>query len=314
VITWIQSHYELLGVGFAALAVFLAWLQLRKKDPVSTSLNKSAADNSAIISGSHNQVVIHPVSPGAGAQPQQLATPKIERVPERPKANIQYIDAFTMCLGDPFDKSPKNALAIRFSNDARPDVENVAASVRAKLLYFDGEKEIHAVTGNWLDEPRDYAYFKIDGRYTLVVGQVIRGKFHTLTKRKHHTGLHEFFQPEAEPLENFQTGTVIARLTNADTGKWIFEKRFKITVDPLSIEPIEERKLTAFTSDEALADEILSYAGRMKKKDPNRAFQEPMLCIEFDVTSKQVARAMDNLFIRGRAKHTGFPGVWQIYP
>lgn len=310
-ITWIQSHYELLGVGFAALAVFLAWLQLRKKDPPTTSLKQSPVEGSAIISGSNNQINFHPSPVLAPPQPTRL---RIEHSRERAKANIRYIDALTICLGDPFHKSPKNAPAIRFSNDARPDVENVAASVKAKLLYFDGEKEIHAVTGNWLDESADYAYFQIDGLYTLVVGQVIRGKFHTLTKRKHHTGLYDVFQPEVEPLENFQTGTVIARLTNANTGKWILEKRFKISVDPLSIEPIEERKLTAFTNDEALADEILLYAGRMKKKDPNRAFQEPMLCIEFDVTSKQVARAMDNLFIRGRAEHTGFPGVWQIFP
>jgi hypothetical protein len=306
-------------IAIAALAVavitgIITWLQLRKKDPPTTSLKQSPVEGSAIISGSNNQINFH----SSPAQPQPTLL-KTEPTRERPKANIQYIDALTICLGDRFNKSPKNALAIRFSNDARPDVENVTADVRAKLLYFDGEKEIHAVTGNWLDEAHDYADFQIDGRYTLVVGQVIRGKLHIHTKRKHHTGLYEVFQTEVEPLENFQTGTVIARLTNANTGEWILEKRFKISVDPLSIEPAEERKLSVSTTDEvvdveALADEVLSFARRVKQNYPNRPFDESVLRTKFQMTEQQVARAMDILRKRGEANPTASPGLWLISP
>jgi|ERR1700723_1325286 len=67
-------------------------------------------------------------------------------------------------------------------------------------------------------------------------------------------------------------------------------------------------------NDDALADKILSYARLMKQKHPNRVFEESALCLELGVTAEQVARAMDILYKRGRAKHSGHPGAWFIRP
>jgi hypothetical protein len=307
----LETKIAIAGVVLTAVGIFIAWLQLRKQDPPTASLNKSTAKGSAIISGDYNQVVIHPAGMPQETQPQLLA-PRTES----PKPNIRYIDASTYSLKDyPLDEpAPPNALIVRFANDARPGIKNVKVSVRATLIYLDGGKEICAVTGNWLNDERDYTQFEVNGRHTLLVGLVLKGELQAPTKYKTFAHKREIFQIENKPLVNFKTGVVVVQLTEEYGGDLLFEKQFEIRLDPLSIAPAIYRNVDAYTGDEALADEILSYASRMKLKDPNRAFQEPILCIEFNVTSKQVARAMDNLFIRGRAKHTGFPGVWQIYP
>jgi|ERR1700722_10182035 len=291
---------------FTIIGVIIAWLQLRKKDPPTTSLKQSPVEGSAIISGSYNQVLIHP----APVSPQPLP-PKAER----PKANIRYIDASTIFLGDRSDeKRLENAIVIRFANDARPGMRNVEVSVKATVIYFDGEKEICAVTGYWMDENRDYARFKVDGRYTLLAGRVMRDELQAPTKYRTFAHNREYFQEENEPVINFKTGILLVRLTDENTGEWLDEKKFRITLNPLSIEPIEERKLLAFPNDGALADEILSYARLMKQKHPNRVFEESALCLEFGVTAEQVARAMDILHKRGRAERTGHPGTWFIRP
>jgi hypothetical protein len=179
---------------------------------------------------------------------------------------------------------------------------------------LDDGKEICAVTGNWLNDERDYTRFEVNGRYTLLVGLVLKGELQAPTKYKTFAHNREIFQIENRPLVSFKTGIVVVQLTEEHGGDWLFEKQFKITLNPLSIDPVEEPKLIAFPNDGALADEILSYARLMKQKHPNRVFEESALCLELGVTAEQVARAMDILHKRGRAERTGHPGAWFIHP
>ncbi len=116
-------------------------------------------------------------------------------------------------------------------------MQNVGTPVKAALRYLEGEKEICAVTGCWLGHYRDDAQSKVDGRYKLIGGLVVKGELKALTKHKIYAHTREFFELETQPLGNFQAGILLVRLTNASTGDWLLEKQFIITLDPLSIKP-----------------------------------------------------------------------------
>ncbi|MGB8541801.1 MAG: deaminase [Candidatus Acidiferrales bacterium] len=103
-------------------------------------------------------------------------------------------------------------------------------------------------------------------------------------------------------------------LRKAEIATDLFPSDLMSQVEELNRDFVRDRESTMSRSEDALADEILSYARRMKQKDPNRAFEEAMLRLEFGTTAEQVARAMDVLFVRGRAKQTGFSGTWSIHP
>ena len=64
-----------------------------------------------------------------------------------------------------------------------------------------------------------------------------------------------------------------------------------------------------------LADAILSLARQLKEKhrDAN-AFSESLFCQELNETPERIARAMDTLVDRGRARHTGGTGLWLLFP
>src|ERR1700730_18321559 len=48
------EHLTILGLVIAAIGVIIAWRQLRKKEPPANR----AANNSAMVEGSHNQVAV----------------------------------------------------------------------------------------------------------------------------------------------------------------------------------------------------------------------------------------------------------------
>jgi len=61
--------------------------------------------------------------------------------------------------------------------------------------------------------------------------------------RLHTVGKHRFsvdfnrdgIETELEPMPLIADGTVMVRLTNADTGEFLFEREFRITLKPLEM-------------------------------------------------------------------------------
>jgi hypothetical protein len=162
---------------------------------------------------------------------------------DRPKPNIQLVVAEIASLEDLGGGSliergtAQNAIIIRFSNDARPGVQNVGAPVKAALIYLDGETEIRSVIGHWLGHHDDHVNFKVDGRHSLVGGLVVTGELKAVTQQEIRAHRRVFFHLESYPVKNFRSGTILVRLTNANTGDWLYEKKFTVSIDPLTITP-----------------------------------------------------------------------------
>jgi len=165
-------------------------------------------------------------------------------VPEKPCPNISCIGANTVSLEDIGDRlvegsSEHNAIVIRFANDARTGVQNVGGPIKASLRYSDGENEICGVTGCcWLDEYEDFAQFRVDGRHKLIAGMLVDGELVALTAHRIYAHRRTFFDIERHPIQNFQAGILLVRLTNADTGDLLYEKQFNVSVNPLNIKSI----------------------------------------------------------------------------
>lgn len=125
---WIHSHNEIIILALTSIGVVIAWFQLRKKDPSSTSsslfLKHSPVKHSTIISGSNNQVVIgNPTSVPRQAEPSKT---------EHPIPNLVYAGA------------KRKRVFISPSQDdgiCDPRTENQRAkSVEAFLLKFENRK------------------------------------------------------------------------------------------------------------------------------------------------------------------------------
>jgi hypothetical protein len=167
-----------------------------------------------------------------------------EPAKERPRPNIRCIGGDIVSLeespGGIVERgSTQNGIVIRFSNDAKPSAQNVGAPVKASLRYLDGDIELCAITGcYWIGHYEDFATFQVEGRYKLLAGMLINGTLTLLAKRRINAHRRTYFDVETHPLKNFQAGTLVVRLTNADNGDWLFERHFAVNVSPLTIEPL----------------------------------------------------------------------------
>jgi pyrimidine deaminase RibD-like protein len=85
-------------------------------------------------------------------------------------------------------------------------------------------------------------------------------------------------------------------------------------VEELNRDFIRDRESSSSVSEDDLADKILSFARQVKRELPNAVFTETILCAEFKETPERIARAIDILVARNRAKRTDFPETWYIYP
>jgi hypothetical protein len=77
---WIHNHNEIIILALTVIGVAIAWFQLKKKDPSSTSnspsLNHSPVERSTIITGSNNQIVIgNPPTEPRRAEPSKIEYP-----------------------------------------------------------------------------------------------------------------------------------------------------------------------------------------------------------------------------------------------
>jgi hypothetical protein len=62
---------------------------------------------------------------------------------------------------------------------------------------------------------------------------------HTIGKRRIRVDLNsDQVRSDVEPIPKLKRGTVIVRLTDADAGTFLMQREFRISMDPLSLEPV----------------------------------------------------------------------------
>lgn len=190
--TWIHQHYEVIGILFAVITAVLAWLQLRKTDPLRTSLTRSLVDHSAIISGSHNNIVVG-----------QAAPAKVEAVShssEKPSPNLVYSGARRknvfvnpwpdggICEPRTTDERAKslNALVLKLENRRGERKISRAMNVIAKLKFRhqNGATERDIDYGVWLNSPCNSTNIGIGDTRELVLLCVLNGTLITFEDKR----------------------------------------------------------------------------------------------------------------------------------
>jgi len=111
-------------------------------------------------------------------------------------------------------------------------------------------------------------------------------------------------------------GLGLMTLRKARIATELFPSALMEEVEELNRDFMRDRESLVSRSEDALADEILSFARRLRQENPRagNAFIESLFCEEFKETPERVARAMESLAARGRARHTGFPETWYLSP
>jgi len=192
---WIQQHYyETIALVLAAISALLAWLQFRKKEPSTTSLEHSRVQHSAIISGSNNEVHIgHATSPVVSTEP-----PKTERtVPNLVYAGARRKDIFVSPspqngICDPSTQKERetaiHALVLKFENRIVAGDRKIARALnviaKLKFRHKNGVTERHISYGVWLNSSCNSTDIGIGDTRELVLLAVIENKFVTFEDRR----------------------------------------------------------------------------------------------------------------------------------
>ena len=127
----------------------------------------------------------------------------------------------------------EQAVLIQFTNKARPGVRNVGGLVKAELVYRNDQAEALRIIGSWLDASGDHTEFRVDESHKLMVGIQYAQMFIVIGRR--HVYEQSRFTIETEPHDLPVFQTVRVKLTNANTGDFLYEGEFRVTLDPLGI-------------------------------------------------------------------------------
>src|ERR1700730_8385632 len=126
----------------------------------------------------------------------------------------------------------EQAILIQFTNEDRAVVRNVEGLVKAALVYKN-EAEVLRIIGSWLDATGDHTEFRVDESHKLMVG-IQHGQALVAIGRRHVYEQGRFtIEIEPHDLPVFQT--VGVKLTNANTGDFLYEGQFRVMLDPLGI-------------------------------------------------------------------------------
>ena len=128
----------------------------------------------------------------------------------------------------------KQAVLIQFTNESRPGVRNVGGLVKAELVYKN-EAEVLRIIGSWLDAGGDHTEFRVDESHKLMVVIQYGQLFVTIGRRHVYEQGRFAIQTDPHDLPVFQT--VRIKLTNANTGDFLYEGEFQVTLNPLGIVP-----------------------------------------------------------------------------
>jgi hypothetical protein len=132
------------------------------------------------------------------------------------------------------------ALIIQFTNEAREGSANAGCLVKAALVFRRRDQEIRRVTGDWLEEATDMVEFRVDESHGLLVGLISGNQIQTVAKRRTPTeGGSEIILTDTERLAtDLADCTVSVRLTNADTGRFLVECKYRVdekTIDLVAL-------------------------------------------------------------------------------
>ena len=127
----------------------------------------------------------------------------------------------------------EEAILIQFTNEARPEVRNVGGLVKAELVYKNDQAEALRIIGSWLDASGDHTEFRVDESHKLIVGIQYAQMFIVIGRR--HVYEQGRFTIEVEPHDLPVFQTVRVRLTNANTGDFLYEGEFRMALNPLGI-------------------------------------------------------------------------------
>ncbi len=127
----------------------------------------------------------------------------------------------------------EQAILIQFTNEARPGGRNIGGLVKAELVYKNDQAEVLRIIGSWLDASGDHTEFRVDESHKLTVGIQFAQMFKVIGRR--HVYEQGRFTIEIEPHDLPVFQTVRVKLTNANTGDFLCEGEFRVTLDPLGI-------------------------------------------------------------------------------
>jgi len=126
----------------------------------------------------------------------------------------------------------EQAILLQFTNEARPGVRNVGGLVKAALVYKN-EAEVLRIIGSWLNAGGDHTEFRVDESHKLMVG-IKYGQALVAIGRRHVYEQGRFIiEIEPHDLPVFQI--VRVKLTDANTGDFLYEGELRVTLDPLGI-------------------------------------------------------------------------------
>jgi len=126
----------------------------------------------------------------------------------------------------------EQAILIQFTNEARAVVRNVEGLVKAALVYKN-EAEVLRIIGSWLDASGDHTEFRVDESHKLMV--VVQYGQALVAIGRRHVYEQGRFTIEIEPHDLPVFQTVGVKLTNANTGDFLYEGQFRVMLDPLGI-------------------------------------------------------------------------------
>jgi hypothetical protein len=129
----------------------------------------------------------------------------------------------------------EQAILIQFTNESRPGVRNVGGLVKAELVYKNDQAEALRIIGSWLNSGSDHTEFRVDESHKLMVGIQYAQMFIVIGRRHVYEQSRFTIETESHDLPVFQT--VRVKLTNANTGDFLYEGEFRVTLDLLGIVP-----------------------------------------------------------------------------
>jgi hypothetical protein len=258
-VTWITDNWKILFSGVLGTAVVAVighylreWHSSRKvRVPASLTAQGARVDRTAVASGATiNQTIgdtHHHHYPSPNPPETSEAVPAAE--PETVRANIKITGCRTVPIRTGLDGSfyqpdaigaGDQACIVAVTNDARRAGPNIGATVKATLIFRDGQQEILRGMGCWLGQLSGYVQFRVDDSYNVVVSVRINANFSVPTKRRVVYGVgHVSFPTDPNYLEPDRM-TVAVRLTDGDTGDLYDEKEFEVSSNPLGISEAAE--------------------------------------------------------------------------
>lgn len=202
---WLHQHvFALVTVGIGLVSICLAWLQWRKHERPTTSVEHSHADGAVLVTGSHNTVAVgtHPIPP---TKPRlvdsQAGSPNLVYVGA--KRRRVYVDRWpTVGICDPVDHVQQlescDALVLKFENRLPPERKiGSAHHVIAKLKFWhkDGRTWREIDYGVWLNSPRNNIDIGIGDTRELVLMCMVGGEAVTFEDKRIDSARPFFSEP-----------------------------------------------------------------------------------------------------------------------